>query len=528
MGWVPLFDGHKCSLGYEVYDWIKAYCCHGPGDIQGESVVHDDEWLSFLVDAYELDPDTGRRRFDEAILSRPKGRAKSELAGWVGVAEAFGPVRFDGWDADGQPVGRPVTSPLLKCLATEEGQAGNTFQNVAFIAADWGPDEHPDVYGGVSGVRSYQSASAVYLPGGGEIRACTAGSASKDGGKETWVCADETHLYVLRELKAMYGTVRRNLGKRKLAQPWLMQTTTAGRPGEQSIAEETLTAWRKGELSPAVLVDHREAKGRVDLDDEPHTMAQLRHVYGDAAGWMDLERLYREMRDPRSCPDDATAARYFLNRWMSGKDAWIAKDVVQRQVRRDEIEPGTPIALGFDGSLNDDSTVLIGSRMSDGLMFPVGIWAKPAGNAGNWWEVPRTDVLAAIREAFGRYEVTRMYADPHEWRSDIDQLAEELGEERVIPWETRRDVQMGAALDRLRTDLMTGEAWHTGDGLFMEHFANAYVRRKGPHRLVRKEHDQSDRKIDSVVGAALAYEARADALAAGWGTPEDHRVIVFR
>ena len=37
-------------------------------------------------------------------------------------------------------------------------------------------------------------------------------------------------------------------------------------------------------------------------------------------------------------------------------------------------------------------------------------------------------------------------------------------------------------------------------------------------RLIRKEHPNSARKIDSVVGDALAYEARADALAAGWGS----------
>jgi phage terminase large subunit-like protein len=145
----------------------------------------------------------------------------------------------------------------------------------------------------------------------------------------------------------------------------------------------------------------------------------------------------------------------------------------------------------------------------------VGIWAKPSGPEGNWWEVPRTDVLAAIREAFARYSVTRLYADPHEWRSDIDTLAEELGTERVISWETRRDVQMAAALDRLNTDLKTGELWHSGDPVLIEHFGNAYVRMKGAHRLVRKEHDKSPRKIDSVVGAALAGEARADVIAAG-------------
>jgi hypothetical protein len=385
---------------------------------------------------------------------------------------------------------------------------------VAFIVGDWGTEFRPgDVRRGV-GCRQYQSATALYLPHGGEIRACTAGSASKDGGKETFVVGDETHLYVLRELKAMYGTVRRNLGKRKIAEPWMLQTTTAYRPGEQSIAEETLTRWRKGELSPSIYVDHREAKGRIDLDDKAHTLSQLRQVYGSAAGWMDLERIYREMRDPRSCPDDATAARYFLNRAQSTKDVWIALDVVERQIRKEPIAPKTPIALGFDGSLRDDATVLIGSRMSDGFLFPVGIWAKPSGPEGNWWEVPRSDVLAAVREAFARYDVTRLYADPHEWRSDIDTLAADLGAERVVSWETRRDVQMAAALDRLRTDLMTGEVWHSGDPVFVEHFGNAYIRMKGGHRLVRKEHDQSSRKIDSVVGAALAYEARADAIEA--------------
>jgi hypothetical protein len=511
----PLFDGHVCSLGYEVLDWLHAYCCHGPGDVQGEPLDYDDEMRDFVIESYRLNPVTGRRVYDEAVLSRPKGRAKSEVAGHIGTAEGFAPVRFDGWDADGQPVGRPVRSPLLKCLATEESQAGNTFENIAFIAGEWGPDVHPDVYGGVSGSRQYQSATALYLPHGGEIRACTAGSASKDGGKETWVCADESHLYVLRELKSMYGTVRRNLGKRKIAEPWMLQTSTAYRPGEQSVFEDTLTAWRKGELSPTVYVDHREAKGRIDIQDKPHTMAQLRQVYGAASEWMDLERIYREMIDPRSCPDEETAARYFLNRPLSGKDAWVPAAVVERQARTEAIDAGTAIALGFDGSLNDDATVLMGCRMVDGFLFPLGIWAKPSGPEGNWWEVPRADVLARIREAYARYDVVRGYFDPHEWRSDVDALQEDFAE-RVVPWATSRYVQMASALDRLRTDLVTGNCWHSGDPVFMEHFRNAYVAPRGKLKLVRKEHSNSDRKIDSVPAAALAYEARADAITAGW------------
>lgn len=525
----PLFDGHICSLGYTLIDWYEEYTCHGVGDIQGTELVLDNEMRQHIIECYRLDPLTGARMVDEAVLSRPKGRAKSEIAGIIGVGEAVGPVRFDGWDADGQPVGRRIVSPLIKCLATEESQAGNTFENIAFIAATWGPDIHPDIYGGIKGARSYMTASGLYLPEGGEIRACTAGAASKDGGKETHVVADETHLYVLKELKSMYSTVARNLPKRKIAEPWLHQTSTAYRPGEDSVFEDTLTAWRKKELSSRVFVNHREAKGKIDITNHDQTIEQLRYVYGDSAEWQDLERHFRTMNDPRYCADEETAARYYLNRPMSSKDAWIPAAIVERQdatvaaSKEDDRErpelvvaDGDSIALGFDGSLNDDSTVLIGSRMSDGYLFPIGIWSKPTGPAGNWWEVPRSDVIATIEEAFGRYTVSRLYADPHEWRSDIDDLSEKFGEDRVIPWATSRYVPMAAALDRLHIDLKTGGVWHSGDPEFMEHFRNAYVSKRGLYRLVKKVNPNSDRKIDSVVGAALAYEARADAIKAGW------------
>ena len=527
MSWSgPVFPGQKCSLGYGIVLWIETNCCHGPGDIQGDPIVLDTEWVDFIVNAYLIDSVTGRRVYDEAVLSRPKGRAKSELAGFLGVAEGFGPVRFSHWDK-GQPVGRRVRSPLLKCLATEESQAGNTFENIAFIAGEWGPEARPEVFAGVSGIRQYQSATTLYLPQGGEIRACSSGAASKDGGKESWVCADETHLYVLREQKSMYSTVARNLGSKRMeTQPWLMQTTTAYRPGEQSVAEETLTSWRKGELSPSTHVDHREARGHIDITDRAHTIRQLVDVFGPAAAWHDMDRKYRDMTDPRICPDHATSARYYLNRAMATKDAWIATDVVERQAATMVTELGCAVALGFDGSLNDDSTVLVASRMSDGFFWPVGIWEKPSGREGVEWEVPRSDVLAAIRKAFADFDVTRMYADPHEWRSDIDQLAGEFGA-RVISWETRRDVQMGAALDRLHSDLTNGVVSHSGDKVLINHFGNAYVRRKGPHRLVRKEHPNSNRKIDSVVGSALAYEARADAIAAGFGAETQSYAYVF-
>lgn len=547
MGFVPQFEGHVCSLGYLAVDWLSVNACHGPGDVQGEPLDFeaDQEMADHIIECYRLDETTGRRLVDEAILSRPKGRAKSEVAGFVVVLEGFGPCRFDGWAEGGEPypvpevreayfpgepMGKPVTSPLIKCLATEESQAGNTFENVAYIVSDWGVENRPEIYGGSSGVRQYQSATAIYLPHGGEIRACTSGAASKDGGKETHVVADETHLYVLPALKAMYATVARNLGKRKIAQPWLHQTSTAYRPGEMSVFEDTLTKHRKGELRESVYVNHREAKGKIDLDDRERTMRQLEYVYGDSAAWQDLERKYDERNDTRIYEDAEQFIRYALNRPESGKDVWIAKSIVERQARAEVVADGEPIALGFDGSLRDDATALVACRMSDGFLFPIRIWSAPDGLAATWWEVPRLEVLAEIRHTFERYTVSRLYADPHEWRSDIDTLAEDLGEERVIKWPTSSYVAMDGALDRLRTDLRQGgepngnepmgRAFHSADPLMSDHFTNAYVARRGRLRLVRKEHDKSPRKIDALVAATLAYEARADAIAAGWGREE--------
>lgn len=523
----PAFDGQVCSLGYEVIDWLTEYACHGPGDVQGDPLDFsaDPEVEEFIVRAYELDPTTGRRKKSKAVYSAPKGRAKSETAGLIGVAEGLGPVRFDGWDASGQPVGRSVRSPFIRCLATEENQAGNTFQNIAYVMSEWGPDMHPDIYGGVTGARNYQSATALYLPNGGQAVSSSSGAASKDGGKETFLVPDEIHLYVLRELRDMYATAMRNLGKRAKAEPWALLTTTACRLGEQSVWETLEKQWRRGDLGDEWLIHHREAKGKIDIEDRERTLRQLRYVYGPAmdpeTGWMLAERIYADMLDATICPDEQTAARYFLNRSMAGSDAWIAKTIHERQTKVDVIEPGEAIALGFDGSLNDDTTVLRGCRMSDGLLFKIGAWAKPDGAAGAGWEVPRLEVLSTIREAFGRYTVSRAYMDPHEWRSDIEVLAQEFGEERVIAFPTNSYARMATALDRLHSGLRKGEVWHDNDLLAAEHYGNAYVDMRGRSRLVRKEYPNSPRKIDSVIGDALALEARADAIADGWTAEPD-------
>src|SRR5919199_6494840 len=122
------------SLGFQLVSWIEHFLVHGPGDIEGQEIELDDEFAALIVRAYALRPD-GSRKVRRGVISRPKGRAKSELAAMIACAEGIGPVRFDhfaeagevsawGYEyEEGEPVGAPVTRPEVLCFATELGQA---------------------------------------------------------------------------------------------------------------------------------------------------------------------------------------------------------------------------------------------------------------------------------------------------------------------------------------------------------------------------------------------------------------------
>ena len=127
------------SLGHDVADWVEDHLTHGPGDVRGDPLDLDDDEYDFLVDCYRLYPKghdrEGRRVVTRAVLSRAKGSRKSELAGAIEVAEAVGSVRFSHWEGN-KPIGRRVRYPFIRALATEEGQAGNTYDNVRVMIED--------------------------------------------------------------------------------------------------------------------------------------------------------------------------------------------------------------------------------------------------------------------------------------------------------------------------------------------------------------------------------------------------------
>jgi len=512
---------------------------HGPGDVQGEPVRHADEYSEFIADCYAVDVD-GRRLYDSAFLSRPKGCDKSGLASRVAQFEALGPCRFLGWArggevyrdpwglgfryvyTKGEPMGRPVKVPYVRLMATEETQTGNVYDSVHFNLTH-GPLAKALPHRDMAGL------TRIVLPGGGEITPSTASSASKDGGKETFVDFDESHIYVTPELRRMYRTVTRNLRKRKkIAETWFLESTTMFAAGQESIAEETYKlaeAIREGRSRRSrLLFDHRWGDLE-DPSDEAALRAALRESYGDALAWVDLDGLVDEFFDTRARIEDSR--RYFLNAPTSTEDAWVSfaewqavSDASRSLADRDTV------TLGFDGSVRDDSTALVACRVSDGHLELLGCWEKPSDRgADDDWQVDREAVDAAVSAAFGRFEVAGMYCDPALWQDYVDRWTGEFGgglqvkaaQGRPLEWWTNRPTAMVAALERFHSAILNKDLSHDGGSTLTRHVLNARRRVGRSGITISKPHPKSDRKIDAAMAATLAYECRSDAVAAGVG-----------
>lgn len=531
------------SLGWLVLAWLEHWAVHGPGDVQGEPVVHGDELSGFLADAYAVGDD-GRRLYDSVFLSRPKGADKSGLAARLALAEALGPVRFAGFAeggevyrshgfayryAAGEPMGRPVSVPYIRCLATEETQVGNVYDAVYFNLANGPLSEVPGIDAGLT---------RTLLPGGGEITPSTAASSSKDGGKETFCVFDESHLYNTAELRAMYKTVTRNLVKRRrVAEPWYIETTTMFMPGQDSIAESTYElaeAIREGRARRTrALFDHRWGECG-DLTNEPALRAAIRDAYGDAMEWIDLSAVVDEFYDPRA--DVIDSRRYFLNARTSASDAWIAADEwAQCADATSTLHDGDTITLGFDGAVRSDSTALCACRVTDGHIFLLGCWEKTVTQRESW-EVDREAVDATVSAAFDRYDVVGFYADPPHWQDTVDRWSREFGDRlrikasasRPIEWWTNRPKVMVDVLSRFRDAVVEKRLTHDGDTVLTRHVLNARRRLGRSGITIAKEHPQSDRKIDAAIAATLAYEARADAVATGVRTEKRKTRKLYR
>lgn len=508
------------TLGPQVCDFIERYLCHGPGDLRGERARLDEEKRALIYRMYEVypkdHPHAGRRRFKRVAISLRKGSAKTEFAAWLAICELHpdGPVRCVGWQKD-QPLGGGVTDPYIPMVAYTEEQSEELAYSALRVILELSPELSGDFDIGLERV--------MRVGGDGKAEALATAPDSRDGARTTFQVFDETHRFVLPRLKKAHRTMLANMPKRRMADAWSLETTTAPAPGEGSVAEDTMEyakAVVEGRLDDTRLFFfHRQASDDHDLSSKKGIREAVLEASGPVAKWSDIDGIVEQWSDPTA--DKAYLERVWLNRLVRASDRAFDFQRWQELGRTGYVVPkGAQVTIGFDGSRYNDSTALVATEIASGYQWLLGLWEKPLGVER--WEVPELEVEATVAQALKWWKVWRVYADPPYWETAVARWQGQFGEERVISWPTVRTRKMADAVRSYAGAIAAGDLSHDSDARLSRHIANSFRRNitlrdeKGETMwVIYKERPDSPNKIDAAMAAILSWEARRDALTLG-------------
>jgi hypothetical protein len=548
--WKPSEPGEVPTLGWDVLDWITENLA-APGKMDYEPFVPYREQEDFILRWYEIDPKTGRFKYHRGLLGRPRGWGKSPLLAALAIAEGLCDyVVPDGWDAQGQPVGKPwstIRTPLVHIAAVSEEQTKNTWQPLLEMLRE-GPVL--DNYPGLDPLET-----SVVLPKG-RIEQITASARSTKGAPIIFATLDQTEEWVPsnhgpRLAQAIRTNAAKNGGR-------TIESPNAFIPGQESVAEAS-AAYAASILegrarNPGLLYDHREAPAETDMSDVESLTMGLRIAYGDSSahedgcliheppcppGHSQLQPLIEQIFDPAS--DVQTLRADLLNQITHASDSWVSQVEWSAAFDGEKVlADKDAITLGFDGSRGRvrgkaDATALIGCRISDGHLFEVGVWEAKQNEKD--WAPPVVEIDAAVRDAFNRFNVVGFYCDPSGWTEYVAKWEAAYGRRLKLKatqgnplcvWPNGKTSQVVEHVERLRQAIVvSGEAkarnlepelTHDGGFSLTRHVLNARRRQVRTGYLLYKAYPDSPQKIDAAYAAVMAWKARLDAVSRGLNT----------
>lgn len=522
----PEVPGEFPTLGYAVAALIEDQCAIPDGERAGEPYILTDEMYRFLLHFYRVDEKTGQRfvHYRGGQLVRPQKWGKGPFSAAIICAEAHPDAQVvpDGFDADGEPVGRPWPTPWIQVTAVSEDQTANIWRALIPMIE----------LGRIADVIADTGDTRVNLGSGGIIEPVTFSAKSRLGQRITFAPQDETHSWTTQNGgRAMADNQRRNLAG--TGGRWL-ETTNAWDPAEESVAQQTSEKREVG-----VCFDDVDP-GPGSIRNARDRRRMIKKVYGDSLrtgpksqGWVDVFRIEGEI-DALVDRDPAQAERYFLNRKRASEDSafdldrWKELSQPAHEVPKDAL-----VVVGVDGARFADALAVVATEVETGHQWPLGIWERPEA-ADDDYEHPFSEVDGVLVDAWKRWYLWRVYIDPQWIDHLVDAWQGRWGTDRIVPWYTNRPRQVAWAIRNLSSAIASGDVSNDGDEDHARHVGNAKRWKTNvkddegrPMHLIGKDRASSPRKMDAAMASVLSWEARGDAIAAGAKAQNRSRALRF-
>ena len=541
---MPPLDFSYPTLGPAICDFIQERCTFGPGSLEGQPAIIDVETRGLIYRLYEVFPRdvgalAGRRRFKRGALELRKGLAKTEKAAWITFCELHpeGPVRCDGFDANGNPVGRPVRSPYIPMMAVTEEQVAELAYGVLKFVVEHSPDA--DMFdAGLDRIIRYNSDGSE----GGVAVPVSGAPGARDGARTTFQHFDEPHRLFLQRVRQAHETMLQNMNKRPLEEPWTLYTSTAGQPGQRSIqedvrreAEKVSEGKKKGDRF--FFFGRWAGEEHDDLSTKEKRIAAVADATGPVGEWGPGQ--FADIADDydREGVDRAYWERVWLNRWRKSGSQCFDMVKVRGLGRPGELlAPDTFVTIGFDGARFRDATALVATEIYTGRQQILGIWERPADQYGPdgeplAWEVPEIQVTAALEDAMERLDVWRVYCDPPHWTETVANWATRWPEQ-IIEWWTNQPRKMAFAVRAYSEGFDAGTITLCGtatDGVvegtsdkLIRHLGNAgrndltFTDDQGkPLFIMQKMDGRETDKFDAAMAGCISWTAALDARRGG-------------
>lgn len=469
-------------------------------------------WQQWLLDVMFAEHIDGTCYYNEFVLGLPRKQGKSMLTSLIAVYH----VMVNKNDA------------LVLLAASDKTQAGIVFEGAKkFIRNNPVLDKEFTI-------RQHPRKEIIHKKTGGIIQVVSADDDKNQGGHPSLIIIDEGHVlganksdpdFANKFLEVLTSGSSDRVDENVLT----IIISTAGENRDSWFGEK----FNKGvKYSEDMFEDDEER-------DESFGFAWWGWVEGedpfDESNWSkyvpNLRHGLTSMKDYRNSARKARIdkgkingfIRYYLNGWMRrAGSTFISEKMWFDTVRENYVIPRnkeTKITIGFDGSLNKDSTAIVICEIETGHLEVYRAWVKHDPDDTEWF-VDQDEVYDTLIEILDTFDVSTFYSDSMYYESKLKKIQQnEKYWDTNISLESQGYGNMKPKAHQFFSNLQGCRITHDNNDLMKKHWFNALRDENG---MFKKMDKSAINQIDILVASVLASAARDDYINYNGGETSPH------